>query len=157
MPAHPGRKLFINIAVADLARSVEFFTKLGFSFDPRFTDESATCMLVGEDAFFMLLERSRFETFTVKPLADPTAGTEALYCFSASSRDEVDSITETALSSGGAPAKETSDLGFMYGRSFQDPDGHHWEVMWMDPAAAEAGPPHEAVDEATGAGVHANA
>ena len=130
-----SRKLFVNLAVADLDRSVDFFTKLGFSFDPRFTDESATCMLVGEDAYFMLLVESRFEDFTTKELADPKTQTEAILALTAESREEVDELADKALEAGGTPAKEPMDQGFMYGRSFQDPDGHHWEIFWMDPSA----------------------
>ena len=144
-PAHPGRNLFLNLPVADLQRSVEFFTKLGFTFNPQFTDEHATCMLVGEQAFFMLLDKPRFADFAKLPIADPTTHTPALYCFSTDSRAEVDTLTDTALAAGGAIAGETMDHGFMYSRSFLDLDGHHWEVMWMDPAAAAGGP--EAVAE----------
>lgn len=132
-----SRKLFVNIAVEDLGRSVGFFTKLGFSFDPFFTDETATCMLVGEDAYFMLLTRERFGDFRAKPLADAATETEAIYAVSAESREEVDDLVEKALASGGSPAKEPMDQGFMYGRSFHDPDGHHFEVIWMDPKVLE--------------------
>lgn len=139
-----NRKLFVNLAVRDLQRSVDFFTKLGFAFDSRFTDETATCMLVGEDAYVMLLVESRFADFTRKGLSDATKGTEAILAFSVESREQVDQLAETALASGGSPANEPMDLGFMYQRSFDDPDGHLWEVFWMDPKAAEEGPPAEA-------------
>lgn len=129
------RKIFPNLAVKDLDRSVDFFTKLGFSFDPRFTDESATSMIVNEDASIMLLVESRFEDFITKPLVDPNAQTEAIIAISAESREEVDELADTALAQGGSPAKEPMELDFMYGRSFRDPDGHHWEVFWMDPSA----------------------
>jgi predicted lactoylglutathione lyase len=135
-----NRKLFVNIAVTDLDRAVEFFSGLGFEFDPRFTDETATCMLIGEDAYAMLLVRDRFQDFTQKPVADPTAQTEAILALSAESREEVDALTDKALATGGSLANEPMELGFMYGRSFQDPDGHQWEVFWMDPAAVEQGP-----------------
>jgi predicted lactoylglutathione lyase len=102
------RKLFVNIGVEDLDRSVAFFTGLGFEFDPRFTDETATCMLVGEDAYFMLLTREKLDAFRTKPYADPETSSQALFAISAESREAVD-----------------------------DPDGHHWEVFWMDMAAAE--------------------
>ncbi len=132
-----NRKLFVNVAVEDLDRSVAFFTKLGFEFDSRFTDESATCMIVGQGAFFMLLVKDRFAGFSSNPLSDPTARTEALFAFTADSREAVDQLTETALTSGGSPAGDDQDHGFMYGRSFRDPDGHHFEVFWMDMEAAE--------------------
>jgi len=91
-PAHPGRMLFVNIPVADLERSKAFFATLGFSYNPMFTDDTAACMLVGEHAFVMLLSRERFAQFSKLPIADPTTHALALYCFSVSSRDEVDAI-----------------------------------------------------------------
>ena len=136
-PAHPGRMLFVNIPVADVGRSKAFFAKLGFSYDPRLTDETAACMLVGEHAFVMLLSREKFAEFSKLPIADPTTHALALYCFSASSRDEVDAVGAAALAAGGTEADGAEDLGFMYSRSFFDLDGHGWQIMWMDPAAAE--------------------
>jgi predicted lactoylglutathione lyase len=136
-PAHPGRMLFVNIPVADLERSKAFFAKLGFSFDPLFADETAACMPVGEHAFVMLLGREKFAQFAKLPLADPTTHTLALYCFGVSSRDEVDTVSAAALAAGGTEADDAEDYGFMYSRSFFDLDGHGWQVMWMDPAAAE--------------------
>jgi uncharacterized protein len=139
-PAHPGRMLFVNIPVADLERSKAFFAKLGFSYNPMFTGESAACMLVGEHASVMLLSHEAFAQFAHLPMADPTTHTLALYCFSVSSRDEVDTVAEAALAAGGSEADGPEDHGFMYSRSFFDLDGHGWQVMWMDPAAAEQGP-----------------
>jgi hypothetical protein len=132
-----SRKLFVNLAVEDLDRSVAFFSRLGFAFDPRFTDESGTCMLVGEDAYFMLLVKNRFADFSPNPLCDPRTHTEALFAVSTESRQAVDELADTALASGGSPAADPQDHGFMYGRSFRDPDGHHFEVFWMDMEAAE--------------------
>jgi predicted lactoylglutathione lyase len=132
--------LFLNIPVVDLERSKAFFAKLGFSFNPKFTDETATCMLVGEQAFVMLLTREKFAEFAKLPLADPTTHTLALYCFSVSSREEVDAVSAAALAAGGTEVDGAEDYGFMYSRSFYDLDGHGWQVMWMDPAAAEQGP-----------------
>jgi predicted lactoylglutathione lyase len=131
---------FINLPVKDQTRTTEFFTKLGFSFDERFTDETATCMLIGEDAYAMLLTEPKFGEFTKKGIADTSKGTEAILAITADNRDEVDRLAETALASGGSPANEPYDMGWMYGKSFNDPDGHLWEVFWMDPAAAEKGP-----------------
>ncbi|MFB7109733.1 VOC family protein [Streptomyces sp. NPDC056291] len=136
-PAHPGRMLFVNIPVADLERGKAFFADLGFGFNPNFTDETAACMLVGEHAFVMLLSREKFAKL---PMADPTTHTLGLYCFSVSSRDEVDAVSAAALAAGGSEADGAEDYGFMYSRSFFDLDGHGWQVMWMDPAAAEQGP-----------------
>jgi predicted lactoylglutathione lyase len=131
------RQLYVNLAVDDLDRSVAFFTALGFTFEPRFTDETATCMIVGEDAYVMLLTKPKFEEFTTKPLVDAAAQTEVLIAVSAASREGVDEVAEAALASGGTTASDPLDYRFMYSRSFQDPDGHHWEVVWMDEEAAE--------------------
>ncbi len=131
-------KLFVNIPVADLQRSIVFFEALGFRFSPQFTDATATCMLVGEDAYFMLLTRERFAGFSRRPTNDPAAETGALYALSVDSRAEVDALVERAIAAGGAPAAEPQDHGFMYGSSFYDVDGHHWEVFWMDPSAIPA-------------------
>jgi predicted lactoylglutathione lyase len=139
-PAHPGRMFFVNIPVADLERSKAFFARLGFSYNPMFTDETAACMLVGEQAFVMLLTREKFAEFSHLPMADPATHALALYCFSVSSRDEVDVVGAAALAAGGSEADGPEDHGFMYSRSFFDLDGHGWQVMWMDPAAAQQGP-----------------
>jgi hypothetical protein len=139
-PAHAGRMLFVNIPVADLERSKAFFAKLGFGYNPLFTGEGAACMLVGEQAFVMLLRRERFAEFSKLPIADPTTHALALYCFSVSSRDEVDAVSAAALAAGGTEADDAEDHGFMYSRSFFDLDGHGWQVMWMDPAAVQQGP-----------------
>jgi len=137
MATGPSRKIFVNLAVKDLGRSVEFFTKLGFAFDPRFTDENATCMIISEEAFVMLLVESRFTDFTTKQLCDAATHTEAILALSAESREEVDRLVNAALASGGAPANDPMEHGFMYGWSFQDPDGHLWEVIWMDPSVLQ--------------------
>jgi uncharacterized protein len=134
-----ARMIFPNLPVKDLDRSVAFFTKLCFSFDERFTDETATAMIVNEQATVMLLVESRFKDFTKKELVDATKATEAILALSADSREEVDELADEALAAGGSPANEPMDLGFMYGRSFNDPDGHLWEFFWMDPAALEQG------------------
>jgi uncharacterized protein len=132
-----ARQIFVNIPVADLERSVAFFTALGFEFNPQFTDESGTCMIVSDQAFVMLLVEPRFKDFTKKALADATTHTEVITALSAASREEVDQLCDTALAAGGSPANDPMDMGFMYLRSFQDPDGHMWEVAYMDPAALE--------------------
>jgi predicted lactoylglutathione lyase len=138
-PAHPGRTFFVNIPVADLDRSKEFFAKLGFSYDPAFTGDGAACMPVGENALVMLLSREKFAEFSKLPIADPATHALALYSFSVSSRDEVDAVSAAALEAGGTEADDAEDFGFMYTRSFFDLDGHGWQVMWMDPAAADQG------------------
>jgi predicted lactoylglutathione lyase len=130
-----SRKVFINLAVEDLQRSIDFFTALGFAFDPQFTDEQATCMIVSDEAFVMLLVKGRFQEFIKKQIVDSTAETEVIIALSAESRAEVDELVDKALAAGGSPANDKMDMGFMYAWSFQDPDGHLWEVMHMDPAA----------------------
>ena len=140
MTTNRGRMIFPNLAVQDLDRAVAFFTGLGFSFDPRFTDESGAAMVVSEQAVVMLLVESRFRDFTSKELVDPRTQTEAIIALSAESREEVDAFADKALELGGSPANEPMDMGFMYGRSFNDPDGHLWEIFWMDPSALERGP-----------------
>lgn len=131
------RKIFVNVAVKDLKRSVEFFSGLGFSFEPKFTDENATCMIINDDAFVMLLVEKFFSGFVKKPISDATAQTEVLLAVSAESRAAVDALVDKALATGGKPAKETMDHGFMYLRTFYDPDGHHWEVAYMEPNAMQ--------------------
>ena len=130
-----SRKMFVNLAVKDLKKSVAFFTTLGFRFNPKFTDDNATCMIVGEDAYVMLLTEPFFKGFTKRELCDTTRQTEGLFALSCESRAEVDQFLETALDAGAKPAMDPQDHGFMYSQSFYDIDGHHWEVFWMDPAA----------------------
>lgn len=129
------RKLFVNIPVNDLQRSIEFFETLGFNFNPQFTDATGTCMLVGEDAYFMLLTRERFAGFSKRPVGDPLTETNALFTIGVDSRAEVDATVKKAVAAGGSYAADAHDHGFMYGWSFYDLDGHHWEVFWMDPSA----------------------
>ena len=130
-------KLFVNIPVGDLQRSIRFFESLGFTFNRQFTDATATCMLVGEDAYFMLLTKDRFTGFSNRPLGDPHTQTSALFAVSVNSRAEVDEMVNKAVAAGGSYAVDPQDHGFMYGWSFYDLDGHHWEVFWMDPAAVQ--------------------
>ena len=131
-----SRKLFVNLPVKDLKRSIDFFTKLGYTFNPQFTDDSATCMVLSDDAYVMLLVESRFQDFARRPLGDATKQTGALFAFQVGSRAEVDDVLRRALAAGGAKVSEPQDHGFMYLNSFYDLDGHHWEVFWMDEAQA---------------------
>jgi predicted lactoylglutathione lyase len=128
-------KIFVNLPVKDLNRSIEFFTKLGFTFNQQFTNESATCMIISEDIFVMLLVEPFFKTFTKKEIADATRTTESIICLSADSKDQVDDMIKKAIAGGATTPNEKQDQGFMYGHGFQDLDGHLWEVMWMDSAA----------------------
>jgi uncharacterized protein len=130
-------KLFVNIPVTNLQRSIEFFEALGFRFNTQFTDSTATCMLVGEDAYFMLLDEQRFRSFSKRPLGDRARETNALFAISVESRQAVDEMVRQAVAAGGSHAVDPQDHGFMYGWSFYDPDGHHWEVFWMDPSAIQ--------------------
>ncbi len=132
-----SRMVFLNLPVKDLDKSVSYFTRLGFTFNPHFTDEKATAMVVSEQAIVMLLVEPFFKTFTGKEIADPATHTEAIVGLSAESREEVDALCDRALELGGSAAEEPQDHGFMYGRSFHDLDGHLWEFIWMDPAAAQ--------------------
>jgi predicted lactoylglutathione lyase len=135
-----ARMIFPNLAVENLDRSVVFFTKLGFTFDERFTDETATAMIVNDGASVMLLVKDRFADFTKKQIVDPRTHTEAIIALSAESREDVDDFADKALAAGGSPSNEPMEMGFMYGRSFQDPDGHLWEIFWMDSKALEQAP-----------------
>lgn len=132
-----SRKLFVNIRVPDLEKSKAFFTAIGFTFNPQFTDENAACMIVSEDAFFMLLTDPFFRRFTTREPSDITQVTEALYAVSCESRAEVEALTAKALAAGATTAMPPQDHGFMYGTSFYTPDGHHFEVLWMDPATIQ--------------------
>lgn len=135
-----SRLLFLNLPVADITASRTFFAELGFDFNEKFSDEGAACMVVSEQAYVMLLQRDRFADFVTKPVADAGAATALTACISAASREEVDSLAETAAAAGSGAAKDPQDYGFMYQRSFHDLDGHLWEIAWMDPVAVEKGP-----------------
>lgn len=135
MASNGSRKMFVNLPVTDLDKSIEFFTKLGFTFDARFTDETATAMIVNDESVVMLLVKGRFKDFTKKELVDATTHTEAIMALSAESREDVDAFADTALEAGGSPANDPMEMDFMYGRSFQDLDGHLWEIFWMNPSA----------------------
>jgi predicted lactoylglutathione lyase len=132
-----ARKIFVNLAVRELKQSMAFFSNLGFKFNPKFTDENAACMVISEDAYVMLLREPFFKTFTRREPADTSRVTEGIFALSCESRKEVDDMVKRAIAAGGAPAMPATDQGFMYGSSFYDLDGHHWEVLWMDPAAVQ--------------------
>ncbi len=127
-------KIFVNLAVKHLDKSIEFFKKLGFTFNPQFTDETAACMVISDDIYAMLLTEKKFKEFTKKAIADATKTTEVVACLSVDSKGEVNRIVDTALKAGATEAREPMDHGFMFGRSFNDLDGHIWEIIWMDPS-----------------------
>ena len=131
-------KIFVNLPVADLDRAMGFFRKLGFAFNERFTDATAACMVVSDSIYVMLLTTEKFAGFTPKPVCDAHSATEVLVCLSCASREEVDRLVRDAVAAGGSTYNEPQDHGFMYGHGFQDPDGHIWELVHMDPAAAAA-------------------
>jgi uncharacterized protein len=134
-----GRKIFVNLPIKDMQRSQAFFRALGFSFNPQFTNEQGACMVIAEDIYAMLLVEPFFQGFTKKPVFDAKKGTEVIVCLSCESRGEVDDLVRKALAAGGTAPNAPQDHGFMYGHGFEDPDGHVWELTWMDPSAA---PPH---------------
>ena len=130
-----ARQTYVNLAIKDVSRSKEFFAQLGLAFEPRFSNENAACMIVGESTFVMLLAEPFFQTFTKKQLCDAKVSTEVLVCLSCESRAEVDSIVAAAVRAGGSIPREPEDRGFMYGHAFEDLDGHLWELIFMDTGA----------------------
>ena len=126
------RMIFVNLPVRDLPASQRFFGELGFGFDPKFTDDTAACMVVDENVFVMLLTEERFKDFINDDIADATRTTEAITALSAGSREEVDQLVAKAIAAGGKPWKPVLEEGPMYGGSFQDLDGHVWELIHMD-------------------------
>jgi predicted lactoylglutathione lyase len=127
-------QIFVNLPVKDLKRSVEFFTKLGYTFNPQFTDENATCMIIGENLFVMLLVEKFFSSFTSKGIADTSKATEVLTCVSCTSREEVDQLVARARAAGGQVPRKAQDHGFMYSHGYEDLDGHTWELVYMSGA-----------------------
>lgn len=125
-------QVFVNLPVKDLNRSKDFFNRLGFSFNPQFTDDKAACMVLNDSGYVMLLSESFFQNFTRKKIADATKETEVLVSLSADSRERVNELTDKALSIGASKASEPQVMDNMYGRSFSDLDGHIWEIIWMD-------------------------
>ena len=138
MEAHKmATKIFVNLPVKDLKKSMDFFTKLGFSFNKQFTDKTAACMVISDDIYAMLLTYTKFKEFTPKAIADANTTTEVLTAISVDSKDKVHQLVDTALKFGATETRPAEDYGFMFGRSFNDLDGHIWEVLWMEPDAVE--------------------
>lgn len=134
-----GIKLFVNLPVSNVERSTAFYTALGYSPNPQFSDANATCVVITDDIYVMVLAEPFFKTFTKKEIGDATQSTEVIVALSFDSRAEVDRVADAALKAGGSAANDTSDHGFMYTRSFYDPDGHLWEVFYMNPDAMQQG------------------
>lgn len=128
-------QIFVNLPVKNLDRSIEFFTQLGFSFNAQFTDDSSTCMIIGENIFAMLLVEERFRNFTKKEICNAKKSTEVLIAIDAESREHVDDMVRKAIEAGGALYSEPQDHGWMYQHAFEDPDGHQWEICYMDASA----------------------
>jgi predicted lactoylglutathione lyase len=128
-------QIFVNLPVKDLSRTVEFFKKLGFAFNPQFTDENATCMIIHDNIFVMLLVEKFFKTFTKKEICDTAKDTEVIIALSTESREKVDEMMQQVFEAGGKESREPQDHGWMYGRSFQDINGHLWEIIYMDEKA----------------------
>lgn len=129
--------IFVNLPVADVDTSKKFFTQLGYTINPQFTTDDCACVVISDTIIAMMLSKQRYADFTKKQIADATKTSEVLLCLSAESREKVDELVDGAIAAGGTATGETQDHGFMYGRAFDDPDGHTWEVMWMDPAAVQ--------------------
>ncbi|MEU8983185.1 VOC family protein [Streptomyces sp. NPDC048309] len=129
--------IFVNLPVADVDTSKKFFTELGYTINPQFTTDDCACVVISDTIIAMMLSKQRYADFTKKQIADSTKTSEVLLCLSAESREKVDELVDGAIAAGGTATGETQDHGFMYGRAFDDPDGHTWEVMWMDPAAVQ--------------------
>ncbi|KUN79667.1 VOC family protein [Streptomyces griseoruber] len=135
-PAHQ-QMIFVNLPVTDLDASKKFFTELGYSLNPQFSDDNAASVVISDTIVAMLLTKPFYATFTKKEIADATKTSEVLVALSSESREKVDELVDRALALGATPSGQTQDMGFMYGRSFDDLDGHTWEIVWMDPAAVE--------------------
>lgn len=132
-------QIFLNLPVKDLDKSIAFFTKLGYTFNPQFTNEKATCMIISDTIYVMLLTVPFFQSFTKKEIIDAHKAVECYICLSAESKDVVNEMIAKAEAAGATIPDEATDYGFMYQHSYDDLDGHHWEIMWMDPA----GPPQQ--------------
>ncbi|MGW7386646.1 VOC family protein [Streptomyces sp. NPDC054794] len=129
--------IFVNLATDDVEASKKFFTELGYTINPQFSSDENACVVISDTIVAMLLSKSRYADFTKKEIADSTKTSEVLICLSAESREKVDELVDKAIAAGGTATGETQDQGFMYGRAFDDLDGHTWEVVWMDPAAVQ--------------------
>ena len=130
-----AKQIFVNLPVKDLGKTIEFFKKLGFEFNPQFTDENATCMVVNDNIFVMLLVEKFFKTFTQKEICDTMKNTEVITALSTESREKVDQMLENVIKAGGKESRKPQDHGWMYGRSFEDLNGHLWEIIYMDEKA----------------------
>jgi predicted lactoylglutathione lyase len=129
-----SKKIFVNLPVKDLKKSMTFFTNLGFNFNKQFTNENGACLVISDEIYAMLLTEKFFMTFMKKEITDTTKSIEVINAIMLDDRAAVDELAEKAFKAGAGKLRDTEDMGFMYGRSFIDPDGHHWEIGWMDPS-----------------------
>lgn len=137
-------QIFVNLPVKDLKKSIAFFSQIGFTFNQQFTDDTAACMVISDHIYAMLLTHEKFSQFTPKKIADTSQSTEVLNALSFDSKEKVNEAVDKAIGAGATEAREPIDYGFMYGRSFNDLDGHIWEFFWMDPATVQQEQPvHE--------------
>ena len=125
------KQIFVNLPIADMAKSRAFFSALGYAFDPNFSNDQGAALVLGENLYAMLLVRDFFKTFTARPIADAKLSTSVLVCLSCDSREEVDALVRKAVAAGGSAPRAAQDHGFMYGHGFEDPDGHVWELVHM--------------------------
>ena len=132
MPKGPAKQIFVNLSVKDLKKTMEFFKAIGFTFNPKFTDDKAACLVIGDNIFAMLILEKYFKTFNKKAVTDTSQSAEVMLAIAFENRQKVDEIADKALKSGGSPSMPPQDHGWMYSRSFQDPDGHLWETFTMD-------------------------
>jgi predicted lactoylglutathione lyase len=135
-----NKQIFVNLPVKDLPRSKEFFTALGFTFNPQFTNDQGACMVISENIYAMLLTEEFFKTFIDRPISSAHESAQVINCLSAESREEVDAIVAKAVAAGGTVPRQPQDMGFMYGHGFADLDGHLWELAYMDMAAVPPQP-----------------
>ena len=131
------RQIFVNLPVKDTFKARAFYAALGFTHNPQFSDDTTTCVVISDQIYVMLLQTAKFQEFLAGPMHDPATGTSTLLALSCGSRAEVDEIYNAAIASGGSAWRDPQDYGFMYSRSFRDPDGNVWEQMWMDPSYVE--------------------
>lgn len=143
--------IFVNLPTSDLERAKTFYSGLGWSINPMFTDENAVCVVIDENLYLMVLTRDFFSTFTDKPIVDPSTSIQVETAFSRESREEVDAFLEKVIAAGGTEHRQAQDYGFMYARDFEDPDGNLFSALWMDPVAAEIGPEAFMAKQGTGA------
>ncbi|NMG75428.1 VOC family protein [Aromatoleum diolicum] len=133
-----ARQIYVNLPVKELKRTSEFFGALGFAFEPKFSNDDAICMIIADNIFVMLLVERFFQTFIKKEVCDAKKSTEVLLCLSCDSRDHVNALVAKAVAAGGSIPRDAKDHGFMYEHAFEDPDGHIWELIYMEPDAAPA-------------------